>query len=432
MTTRLRRSLGVALVAAVMLCGATGLLAQGWQQLGLAAFDAAWRTISDTYHDPAFGGLDWAAVRTELRPRAEHATSPDEQRAAIREMLARLDQSHFSLLTTTAPASELPSGPGTVPFDVRVTPAGVLVTRIHTGAVVPVLPGDTILQIDSRDVADLLTGSGTDDPRRPERSWRRVMQALSGAVSTPVTLTVRALSREPRLVVVHRVLAPGEEITLGNLPPLRAHLDAVERITASGRRVGLVRFNVWMAAVAEPFAQAIDRFRHADGLVIDLRGNPGGLADMIRGIAGHLVNEPAVLGRMRMRGLNLEFIVNPRRSTTDGRAVEPYAGPVAILVDELTASASECFAGGLQALGRVQIVGTRSAGQALPAATLQLATGDVLLYAVGDFVTAKGERLEGAGVRPDIEVPVTPEALVQGRDAEAVAIDWIDRATPPK
>jgi carboxyl-terminal processing protease len=415
-----------------MLCWAPWLLAQGWQQVGLAAFDAVWRTINDTYHDPAFGGLDWAAVRAELRPRAEHATSADEQRAAIREMLARLGRSHFSLLTATTPAAELPRGPGTVPFDARLTPAGLLVTRIHAGVVVPVAPGDTILRIESHEVDALLAGIDPGDPRRLELSWRRVMHALSGEPATPVTLTVRALSSEPRVVVVNRVVPPGEQVTLGNLPPLRTHLEAIERTTASGRRVGVVRFNIWMAPVAEPFAQAIDRFRNADGLVIDLRGNPGGLADMIRGLAGHLVNEPAVLGRMRMRDLDLEFRVNPRRSTTDGRAVEPYAGPVAILIDELTASASECFAGGLQALGRAHIVGTRSAGQALPAATRQLVSGDVLLYAVGDFVTSTGVRLEGAGVEPDIVVPVTSEALLKGWDAEAAAIDWIDHAPRSK
>jgi carboxyl-terminal processing protease len=134
---------------------------------------------------------------------------------------------------------------------------------------------------------------------------------------------------------------------------------------------------------------------------------------------------------MRMRGLDLEFRANPRRSTTDGRTVRPYAGPVAVLVDELSASASECFAGGLQALGRARVFGVTSSGQALPAATQQLANGDVLLYAVGDFVTPNGRRLEGAGVVPDEVVPVTAEALAAGRDAEAAALAWIERVTAP-
>ena len=63
-----------------------------------------------------------------------------------------------------------------------------------------------------------------------------------------------------------------------------------------------------MPAVAVPFAEAVDQFRQADGLVIDLRGNPGGLADMIRGLAGHVLTEPLLLGRMKMREVELEFM----------------------------------------------------------------------------------------------------------------------------
>jgi carboxyl-terminal processing protease len=426
---RSRLWFGAVLLLAAVASGAARPAAQGWHQAGLAAFDAVWRTVNDTYHDPAFGGLDWSAVRAELRPRAERATSAEEQRAAIREMLARLGQSHFALLT--APTGvDAPRGAGNVPVDVRVTPDGVLVTRTHTGADVPIRPGDRLLRIDGQDLGDLLADIAADDPRRTELSWRRVTRAMSGAVSVPLVLTVEAPGAEAREVEVTRVEGPGEDVTVGNLPPLRAHLETVERVTPAGRRVGLIRFNIWMAAIAQPFELAVDRFRQADGLVIDLRGNPGGLADMIRGIAGHLVDEPAVLGRMRMRGLDLEFRVNPRRSTTDGRSVRPYGGPVAILVDDLTASASECFAGGLQALGRARVFGVRTSGQALPAATQQLVSGDVLLYAVGDFVTSTGRRLEGAGVVPDVEVPLTPGALAAGNDAEAAAIDWIDRGAP--
>jgi carboxyl-terminal processing protease len=189
----------------------------------------------------------------------------------------------------------------------------------------------------------------------------------------------------------------------------------------------VIAFNIWMTAIADPFARAIDAYRHADGLVIDLRGNPGGLAEMIRGIAGHVLAAPELLGRVHMRGVDLEFRANPRRSTPDGRAVEPFAGPVAILVDELTASTSECFAGGLQSLHRARVFGQPTMGQALPAATEALPNGDVLLYAIGDFTTSTGQRLEGAGITPDEVVPRTLAALARGEDAPLeVALAWID------
>jgi carboxyl-terminal processing protease len=130
---------------------------------------------------------------------------------------------------------------------------------------------------------------------------------------------------------------------------------------------------------------------------------------------------------MKMRAVELEFRANPRRSTADGRRVAPFAGPVAILIDELTGSASECFAGGLQSLGRARVFGETSMGQALPAATRQLANGDVLMYAIGDFITATGARLERTGVVPDEVVPLSIARLAAGGDgALAAALAWID------
>jgi len=101
---------------------------------------------------------------------------------------------------------------------------------------------------------------------------------------------------------------------------------------------------------------------------------------------------------------------------------------VAVLVDELTASASECFAGGLQSLGRARIFGRTTMGQALPAATHRLPNGDVLMHVLGDFVTPDGTRLEGRGVIPDEIVPLSLDGLRSGTDAVLdAALAWIDR-----
>ncbi len=148
---------------------------------------------------------------------------------------------------------------------------------------------------------------------------------------------------------------------------------------------------------------------------------------MIRGVAGHLFDQQVVLGRMKTRDTELEFAANPRVVTADGRRVVPFAGPVALLVDELTASASECFAGGLQSLGRVRVFGRTTAGQALPASTKRLPNGDLLMYVVGDFVTGTGRRLEGEGVIPDEKVTLDPALLTAGRDPDLeAALRWLD------
>ena len=120
---------------------------------------------------------------------------------------------------------------------------------------------------------------------------------------------------------------------------------------------------------------------------------------------------------------------NPRFVDSSGKRVQPFDRPVAILVDEITASASEVFTGGLQEHGRVRVFGRTTAGQALPAVYNKLPNGDALYHPVADFITGKGVRFEGRGVIPDEMVPLDRKVLLSGRDPVLErALQWIDRA----
>ena len=88
-------------------------------------------------------------------------------------------------------------------------------------------------------------------------------------------------------------------------------VETEERRTPRGATAGVIRFNVWMPAVDPLFQQAVDRFRAASGIVIDLRGNPGGLAAMIMGISGHFLTERKPLGTMKTRDAELQLRREP-------------------------------------------------------------------------------------------------------------------------
>ena len=114
----------------------------------------------------------------------------------------------------------------------------------------------------------------------------------------------------------------------------------------------------------------------------------------------------------------MRLVVNPRPVT--------YRGPLAVLVDGCSVCASECLAGGLKDLKRARVFGSRTTGMALPSAVEKLPNGDGFLFAFGNYVARGGQPLEGVGVMPDVEVKLTREALLEGRDPilEA-AVHWI-------
>ena len=97
-----------------------------------------------------------------------------------------------------------------------------------------------------------------------------------------------------------------------------------------------------------------------------------------------------------------------------------------MLVDELSASASEEVAGGLQAIRRAVIVGKRTPGMVLIGGVKQLPNGATFVYPVAVTRLADGTVLEGRGVIPDIEVALDRAPLLQGRDAQLeAAIDYL-------
>ena len=156
------------------------------------------------------------------------------------------------------------------------------------------------------------------------------------------------------------------------------------------------------------YSKAMKDENHQSGMILDLRGNPGGIAGMTMGMASAIVEENVELGLMEMKGTKLKF-------TAVARPL-PYSGKVAILVDECSVSSSEILAGGLQDLKLARVFGSRTAGLALPSTISKLPNGDGFQYAIADYHSKSGKALEKDGVTPDEIIKITPELLKQHQD----------------
>jgi carboxyl-terminal processing protease len=202
------------------------------------------------------------------------------------------------------------------------------------------------------------------------------------------------------------------------------HIPAVPVSFRSRRidgRTGYVAFNVFLdpGRLMPRFNEAIASFHDADGVVIDLRGNTGGIGDMLAGMAGWFIaSKGTSMGTMITRAGSLKLAVLPRPS--------PFTGPVAVLVDELSMSASEVLAQGLKDAGRARIFGRRSAGAVLGSVIEKLPNGDGFQYPTARFEFQSGTVVEGVGVIPDVEIRLTRDSLLAGRDAVLdAAVEWV-------
>jgi len=400
-----------------------GQLSSAQKQLNLDSFEQVWTTIRDQHWEKDPGGLNWQAVHDEFRPKIEKTETMEDVRAVLRDMLGRLHQSHFAILPVAIYQNieSAGEGEGTPGFDARVVDGRVVVTEVDAGSMaarIGVKAGWEVSSAAGKELAPLIAQLGSVPDLHELALERAVMARITGPPGATRRFTFVDGSNTSRTLDL--VLAPprGELAPFGNLPPQHVWFESKKL-----GNTGYIRFNMFLdlVRVMPSFGNAVEACQQCDGLIIDLRGNPGGIGGMAMGIAGWLVDKPGQrLGTMYMRGATLNFVINPR--------AQAFPGPVAVLVDGSSASTSEIFAGGLKDLGRARIFGARTAAAALPSMIARLPNGDGFQYAVANYISAGGKPLEGNGVIPDVEVKLTRAALLAGQDPVIdAALDWIQK-----
>lgn len=419
----------------------------------LPDFDMAWELVRDSHYDTNYNGVDWEGVRDELRPLAAAATTRSESRAIMQDMVGRLNQSHFGIIpeeaqragsddeagVDEAPVEAASSADGEIGLSFRVVDGQAVVTRVRPdgpAAQAGVRPGWVISRIGRTRVDDRIAAlsEALADHTARLYAWQALGARLGGAPGTEIEVTFLNGSNRRVTHTLTRIETEGQVVRFGNLPPVPVAVESrwltAEETGDADARIGYIHFNLFMIPVTPDFERAMIEFKDADAVIVDLRGNLGGVAAMCASLSRFFVTERSRIGTMMMRGQELQFNAEPIVVASTGERLRPFEGPVAVLIDEISASTSEFMAGGLRGLGRARTFGTRTAGMALPAGMSALPSGDVLLYAIADYVSSDGSRLEAEGVPADTEVPLRRDDLLDGRDAPLrAAASWAaDRA----
>jgi carboxyl-terminal processing protease len=393
------------------------------------SFELIWKTIRDTHWDEELVGASWDRHRAELLPKLQQTPSIQGARRVMSELINRLDQSHFAVIPSESyeVIDGIPGGSWNVGITARLIKNQILVTQVRKGSPAAsqgVAPGWAVISVRGRKASDLINRfqQAAHGPQREETNAGLAMERImSGNPGDVVPIVFRDGTNQIRQLNLPVQQPPGTTAQLGHLPPMRV---AYETKTLPGN-IGYFRFNAFLdpLKIMPAYRKAVRDEQHRDGLIIDLRGNVGGIAGMTMGMSGEFVDRSRKLGTMTMRGNKLDFYANPRP--------KPLDMPVAVLVDECSISSAEIFAGGLQDLGLARIFGSRTAGLALPSVVIRLPNGDGFQYAIADYHSASGQSLEKRGVVPDEPVELTRNGLLQQRDPVLqAAIKWISSKTP--
>jgi carboxyl-terminal processing protease len=396
---------------------------------------------------------DWSALSTRFESEAAGARNDAELRAVMNEMIASLGKSHFAIIPQSA--TEMPStssgGAGTLGLQARFQGDEAIITQVRPGSSADeagIRPGWLLKSTDGFELASFSRRFGDIESASMPGYHRNAALAemLTTSPGNELTLELTDLEGEDHELAIEGRPDTAQMIKFGNLPPMKVEttssilgqeeLKAYGLDVAPDYRVGMIQFSVWMVPIMQPILRAIDEFRteEVDAVIIDLRGNPGGVGGLAMGVGGHFFKEPVSLGTMYNDFGEMHFNTNPQRISSEGKLVEPLSTPLAILIDEMSASTSEIFAGGMQSAERATIVGRRTPGMALPAVAEELPNGDILYHAIAEFELPDGRTIEGLGVAPDAIVPLEPTAFATSCDPDvrtAVELMTQDDATPP-
>lgn len=390
--------LGLGLVAPV--AAQTTLAPAPQPRANLAVFDQVWDLVNQRFYDAKFNGIDWAAVREKYQPLAAAAPDADAQAEIIDHMLAELGASHTARYRQDDPAYhqllDIFSGSLRRPLQ-RLFPNGVrypgigLFTKASGGklfvsgliAGLPaekagLLVGDEIVDVDGKPFAPV--GSFT------------------GKVGQSVTMHVRRVADGPLLPIT---LRPAW------IEPADAFENAMNAgarvIDAGGKKIGYVR--IWSYAGGR-YQDMLERLlstgelKDVDALVWDLRDGWGGAQAYYLDIFSDLGPTMTMTER------------DGERETSNVK----WRKPAALLINGGSRSGKEVLAYGFKKYQVGEVIGTRTAGALLAGRAFLLNDDSLLLLAVAD-VEVDGERLEGAGVTPTIEVPF-PLEYAAGRDPQ--------------
>lgn len=368
-------------------------------------YDRAWRLISAKYVDDTQNQQNWQRWRHKY-----DSVIQDENDAyvAIATMVDSLGDVYTKFLTPKEYKEETESIRGSLNgIGVQI---GVRDGKLLIIAPLEDTPGeraglkseDEILEIDGKSTKGIKVEAAADQIRGPE--------------GTTVKLLIKRQGEPNKYYVVER--AKIELKSVSTKAPKIGHVDD---------NLGYIRLSSFISRnAAAEFQKALSDLRDKDGLIIDLRSNPGGLLDNAVYIADMLLSSKVIVSTVDRDGYK-----ETQRSLSQVQTKQP----IVVLIDGGSASASEILSGALKDNHRAIIVGKKSFGKGLVQEINNLPDGSALHITIQKYLTPNGTDIHKKGITPDYVVNLTAQDVKNKKDPQLekaceILQQQVGKATP--
>ena len=346
-------------------------------------FLKSWRITKSKYYDPTLNGQDWSKWNKHY---IDQIKTEEDAYVAINSMLASLDDPYSRFLNQEEYKEQNTN------IDAKIVGIGVNIMSISGKIVIisvvegtpaqkaGIKAGDIILKVNGNDVS----GKTVSD----------VASLIRGEINTTVKIE---LLREKKKIYKN---ITREEIHIKNI-----------KTSIIDKNIGYIQIISFISSdMTKEFVDALNKTQNCQGLIIDLRGNTGGL----------MPNAIVIADMFLTQGHIVSIVDRDKQKSVINAQAKPYAinKPLVILIDEGTASASEILSGALKDNQKAILVGKKTYGKGMIQKIYPMPNQTGMNLTIAKYLTPKGIDINKKGISPDYEVDYTTDDFMNDKDPQ--------------
>ena len=344
-------------------------------------FDRTWRIISKEYYEPTLNHQNWARWKYHYQGKIK---TDEDARVAIDSMIASLNEPYTRFMTqkdyedlTTSITSKI-YGIGVNIY----SNAG----KIEIFNVMPSTPAD-FAQLKQGDIITAVNGKDTNGMNVSE-----VASLVRGPENSVVELTILRNNKKITKKIKRK------EIKIKTV-----------RSSIVDNHIGYIQILSFMSgSTPNEFVEALNNTKNTDSLILDLRGNTGGLLDNAVFIADVFLQNGTIVDIIYRNGY--------KKSIKAQDEIQPLDKPVVVLVNGASASASEILSGALKDYHRATLVGKKTFGKGLVQKVVPLPNQTGVNITIARYLTPNGTDINKLGIKPDIEIGNDYETITNNKN----------------
>ncbi len=346
-------------------------------------FLKTWRIIKTKYYDPTLNGQDWSKWNKHY---VDQIKTKDDAYVAINTMLASLDDPYSKFLSQEEYAEQNTN------IDAKIVGIGVNIMSVAGKIIIVSVVEDTPAFKSGVKAGDIiLKVAGTDVSGK---TISDVATLIRGEIGTNVTLELLRNKKKVFKTITR------DEIQIKNIKS-----DIIDK------NIGYIQIVSFLSSdMTTEFIEALDKTQNCEGLILDLRGNTGGL----------MPNAVVIADMFLTQGHIVSVVDRDKQKSDIDAQTKPYAidKPVVILIDEGTASASEILSGALKDNQKAILVGQKTFGKGMIQKIYPLPNQTGMNLTIAKYLTPKGHDINKKGISPDYEVEYTHQDFIKNRDPQ--------------